>query len=219
MEAHKHKHSNLPSDNSRAHRWLADRAKELSYATRRVAQAQGAHGLPQLHALIKLIKSDQPNEAATHPEVARDHIWLVNHTTALSTVLGSGMPAWAAIIEYANEFGNAVAPFHATADASEATERTDSNRNWKDWVNSQLDSGAGGLHKWSKLPTEWRPNTALMADGKVTADPIVLLVSQRKTWTSVWKATETPLKQPIRPATPLPRPHAGSAPPSVGWFR
>ena len=189
---------------SRAYRWLADRARELANACRRVAQGKGQHGRPQLNALIKHVQQDQPEEAALHAETAASHVQLCTAVEALGQTLEAQSPEWEALREFADLFNEKAEAYDDVAKAKEGPETAESKKRWKEWVQTQLDSGAGALHRWSKVPVEWRPTTALSEEGRVTADPMGLLKAQEALWSDVWKAKSTPQAQPLRRQEPLP---------------
>ncbi len=74
-------------------------------------------------------------------------------------------------------------------DATAAAARRESQEGiarWEAWIRTNLDAGAKNAHAFLKLPEEWRPTTAIDADGVETADPLGHLRSYRDKCHSMW---------------------------------
>ncbi len=51
---------------------------------------------------------------------------------------------------------------------------------WTQWARTATDGGAAAAHRWTKLPSLWRPVAAKRRDGTITADPLATLEQHRR---------------------------------------
>ena len=87
----------------------------------------------------------------------------------------------------------------------------DSTKKWREWVNAALKGAASAAHKFTREPEAWCPTSALLEDGRITADPLGLLRAQGVLWKGIWGASDSefederrgPLVPPGEPLEPL----------------
>ncbi len=84
------------------------------------------------------------------------------------------------------------AALRGRADEGKAEDRREAAEKWREWVRLGVRKGARNAHLVSRLPQEWRPSTAELPDGRLTADPAAVLEGQRNKYSRIWAAAETP---------------------------
>ncbi len=80
------------------------------------------------------------------------------------------------------------------AKAAETNRRTEVTRAVKDWCNQATANGAAVAHRWTRVPSEWRPEWVNEADlhgsKRPTASPDAILVAERSKWAAFWAPRE-----------------------------
>ena len=86
-----------------------------------------------------------------------------------------------------------VASWHARLLDKAASQ--DRLRSWTEWAEAQLDKCGRELYQWLRKSEQasWTPTTALLKDGRVVADPLGLLGSERAKWQELWQVCSEPV--------------------------
>ena len=63
-------------------------------------------------------------------------------------------------------------------------------KSWHDWVITALGRGAKKAHQFTQESVKWKAQTTMLEDGRVTADPLRLLLKERKQWKQIWIAVD-----------------------------
>ena len=61
---------------------------------------------------------------------------------------------------------------------------------WRNWVATALERGARKAHQFTQEAVRWKAQTTVMEHGKVTADPLQLLIRERALWKKIWRAAD-----------------------------
>ncbi len=98
----------------------------------------------------------------------------------------------------------------AAAEPAEQRHRSAISRGITEWCKEAQANGAGLAHRWTQVPTAWRPETVTVGSGmevSVTANPDALVDEEADKWEPLWRPPAVTPK-PIRwgKVEPLPRP-------------
>ena len=185
-----------PPSASSHYTWLSGRARELGHACTRVCQGKGAHGVQQLNAVCDAMVGCEIEVCELIVELPDQVRRLQDMASEALRHIARRPPAWEALRGLAATSGAMSQAWSQQADERARLERMDDNSKWRQWVLKSLESGAGALHKWLKPPAPWRPTSTLATDGKVTADPLMLLAAERAKWQGAWEAQDEPTWRP-----------------------
>ncbi len=73
-----------------------------------------------------------------------------------------------------------------------AAARNHHRRSWRDWILTNINSGARNAHRFLRLPEEWRPTTVIDPDGVVTAAPMDILDAHATKYDGLWNGGADP---------------------------
>ena len=125
------------------------------------------------------LTEDLPDHVAEHPAATKRYNELIQQATAVIDDQAAGIlidtrpAALAALRQWEDRIkDNSV--------KEESLDKKDANKQWREWARMSAAEGAGKAHRWTKVPTPWRPKTASTNNDHQDALPQAILEDLKK---------------------------------------
>ena len=130
-----------------------------------------------------------PPESAFDQEQAKAHLaTLARETEKREKVLTSEPPSEDHFEIWRSHFEDWRVEIAIDADQAEQEHKKRCEDGWRGWANDAVTLGAKAAHRYTKLPTAWKPTETVSVGGGVTADPRQLLKGQIAKYKEMWQA-------------------------------
>ena len=206
-------------------KWAADARCDLREAVARAA-ASAAAGCSDAEELVsearllaqdlQMVGAEVLADTAGEQDSAEQRVQRASARSSIARAVG-----WAQAVADAEWIdADAVAVFTAAV-ASECAEEGDARTkdrlqsaraaSWTDWARRSALNGGRAAHAWTKVPTEWVPNTCKTVGGQTSAFPQDLADDQGNKFSELWQGVATPVPKMLPPLEqrrflPQPRP-------------
>jgi len=72
-----------------------------------------------------------------------------------------------------------------------------SHDRWQVWLEKEIAAGGGSIHKWSKVPVEWRPQAVRTSAGKWSGLPSDILEHELLRLNGLWQPAARASRRPL----------------------